>query len=375
MKYGLPFVLIVLLFLSGCAGQVENAGEVFEEEGYSVEVVLNNLNQPWGMHFLDEEEVLLTEKPGEIVYYNFETKRLTRLGGVPKVNSRGQGGLLDVFVDDEYVYVTYSADYEGGVTTHLGRGVLDIDAEEIVDFEVLRVIEPSLGGGSHFGSRVIVDGGYVFFTTGDRGRKDFGPNHVSQDTSNELGGIVRLYKNGSVPDTNPFVGQEGFSDGIWSFGHRNVQGLTINPFTDELWISEHGEQDGDSLNIVLRGENYGWPIAHYGCTYGLGQDVGGLPNETEGVVDPVHHWTCGSGGFPPSGMTFYDGFVDEWKGDLFVGNLAGQYLGRFSVDGTSVEEVEPLLADRGWRVRDVEQGLDGYLYVITDNGLLAKITS
>lgn len=366
-------LLIILVFLAGCSGEVFETGDVFNETNYDAEVVYSDLNSPWGLHFLTSTDVLITEKSGSLALLNTDTKEITRLGGVPQVNTRGQGGLLDVHVDDDNVYLTYSASFEEGITTHLGKGVLDIDNNEIIDFEVLRVIEPSLGGGSHFGSRVLVQDEYVFFTTGDRGRKDFGSDHVSQDTSNELGSIVRLYKNGSVPETNPFVGQEGFSEGIWSYGHRNVQGLTLNPFTDELWISEHGEQDGDSLNIVLRGENYGWPIAHYGCTYGLGQDVGGLPNETEGVVDPVHYWECGSGGFPPGGMTFYDGKVEEWQGNLFVGNLAGQYLGRFVVEEEGLREAEPLLSERGWRVRDVEQGLDGYLYVVTDSGLLVKL--
>lgn len=366
-------LLIILLFLSGCVTQVNNVGETFEGEGYSVEVILNNLNQPWGIHFLSEDEVLITEKIGQLAYYNLETNELTRIAGMPEVNTRGQGGLLDVYEDEGFVYVTYSANYLGGVTTHLGKGVLDISNERITDFEVLRVITPSLNGGNHFGSRVIVQDEFAYFTTGDRGRKDFGQDHVSQDTSNELGSIVRLYKNGSVPSSNPFFNDDNYSRGIWSFGHRNVQGLTINPFTDELWISEHGEQDGDSFNVVLKGRNYGWPIAHYGCTYGLGQDVGGLPNETEGVVDPVHHWVCGSGGFPPGGMTFYDGNIAKWQGDLFVGNLAGQYLGRFNVEGYNVTEQDPLLAERNWRIRDVEQGFDDSLYVITDSGLFVQI--
>jgi glucose/arabinose dehydrogenase len=221
---------------------------------------------------------------------------------------------------------------------------------------------------------------------GDRRFKDCGPDHVAQDLTNDLGTILRFEPDGSIPADNPFVDSEERSssgsrsqpgddpspeearDAIYSYGHRNPQGLTVHPGTGALWESEHGERDGDEINVIEAGGNYGWPVATYACEYGTDQPVGDSPDEREDLISPVYYWACGSGGFPPAGMTFYDGPIEGWQGDLFVGNLAGTYLGRFSVDGTDVTEREPLLADRGWRIRAVETGPAGHLYVAVDAG-------
>lgn len=208
----------------------------------------------------------------------------------------------------------------------------------------------------------------LYMTTGDRQFKNFGKDHVAQDLSNELGATLRLAPDGSIPDDNSFVGDEDAEDAIFSYGHRNAQAMTIHPETGELWQAEHGERDGDEINRIEEGGNYGWPIATYACEYGTDTPIGDEPHEREDTVAPVYYWECGSGGFTPSGGTFYDGpAFPNWRGNLFVGNLAGKYLGRFTVTGSDVEEVDPLLADRGWRIRDVEVAPDtGYLYVVVD---------
>lgn len=370
--------LFISLFISGCAVDEPERGENITKENYSVEILINDLTHPWGLAFVDDNLVLITEKRGVLSLFDKETLELTEISGVPGVDDSGQGGLLDVEYDDGIVYLTYVSGDNSGTGTHLGRGFLDVDSFELLDFEVLYKVEPFMHSGAHFGSRVVVKDDYLFLSTGDRGQKDFGPEHIAQDTQNPNGAVIRLYKNGSIPSDNPFVGDEDFLDEIYSYGHRNIQGLTLHPQTSELWASEHGERDGDEINIIQKGGNHGWPIAHYGCQYGTTTPVGEKPHDLSETVDPVYYWECQSGGFPPAGMTFYFGEkFEDWQGNLFLGNLAGRYLGRFEVENNEVVEVSPLLEDEGWRIRDVKESSNGYLYVITDEnpGHLLKISS
>ncbi len=366
--------------LAGCLEVGDGNGDpsaAADPDGFEIETVAEGLTNPWGLAFVpDSPRLLVTERPGRLVVVDREAGEYEPVEGTPAVDPAGQGGLLDVTVwpdgSETWVYLTYSAANEDGDTaTHLGRGRLDPDAPRLDGFERLHVAEPFVDSSGHYGSRVVVGpDDAVYVTTGDRQFKNFGPEHVSQDTSNELGATLRLAPDGSVPADNPFVDDPDVRDAIFSYGHRNAQGMTIHPETGAIWQSEHGEEDGDELNIVEAGGNYGWPVATYGCRYGTDDPVGDRPDEREDTVEPVHHWPCGSGGFPPAGMTFYDGeSIEAWHGDLFVGNLAGQYLGRFEVDGTEVTEREPLLADRGWRIRDVEAAPDtGRLHVAVDSG-------
>lgn len=351
--------------------------EEVETEEFEVETVADGFTHPWGLAFLPDDPVLLvTEREGELSLLDRDDGSVRTVDGVPEVYSVGQGGLLDVtlhpdFPHERWVYLTYSATNDDGESaTHVGRGELDVADGRLAEFERLHVAEPFVERTGHFGSRVVFDeDGYLYVTTGDRQFKDFGPDHVSQDLTNELGVTLRLEPDGSVPEDNPFADDPDARDAIYTYGHRNAQGMTVHPETGELWQSEHGERDGDEINVIQRGGNYGWPVTHYGCTYAEGEPIGDEPHELDDVVDPVYYWECNTGGFPPAGATFYDGDAfPTWEGDLFVGNLAGQYLGRFLVNGTDVREVDPLLADRGWRVRDVAVAPDtGYLYVAIDD--------
>jgi len=339
-----------------------------------LEIVAENLGLVWAIEFLPGTTMLLAnEKSGSIFLINTETLETYEIAGAPVVDSGGQGGLLDLavspeFNEDNFIYLTYSAaNNTGETTTHLARAVLDLERLSLSSLEVLYVAEPFLRSTAHYGSRVVIQGEHLYMTIGDRGDKNF-ENHVSQNTSNVLGTTIRLLRDGSIPEDNPFIGKPDILNEIYTYGHRNPQGMTIHPKTGEIWQSEHGERDGDEINIIFGGNNYGWPIATYGCTYVTGQSIGDLPHEREDLVSPVHYWECGSGGFPPAGMTFYDadGFLD-WRGDLFVGGLAGQYLAHFRVTGEALKELDPLLKDEGWRIRDVTVGQhDGAIYAAVE---------
>jgi len=337
-------------------------------------VVAEDLGLIWAIDFLPgTSKLLANENSGSIFLIDTETLEVVEITGVPEVASSGQGGLLDLevspdFDDDSFVYLTYSAANETGATaTHLARASLDLEEQRLSDLEVLYIAEPFQGGTSHYGSRMVLKDDYLYMTIGDRGDKNF-DDHVSQDTTTVLGTTIRLLRDGTIPEDNPFVDDANVLDEIYTYGHRNSQGMTIHPETGEIWQSEHGEQDGDEINIIYGGNNYGWPLATYGCTYGTGQDIGVLPEDLDDTINPVHYWECGSGGFPPAGMTFYDadGFAD-WQGDLFVGGLASQYLAHFRVTGDGLEELDPLLEDEGWRVRDVTVGHhDGAIYAAVE---------
>ena len=375
--------------VAGCAGRDGSDDQPSTDTGmgenidapaadYTVETVVDGLENPWGIAFLpDESGLLVTERAGRLQLVDCEGGTREAIRGTPAVYDSGQGGLLDValhpsFPDEPWVYLTYSAtDGSGRSATHLGRGRLDRESGRLDTFERLHVAEPFVESDGHYGSRAVFGpDGRLYVTTGDRQFKDFGPDHVAQDTTNELGATLRLAPDGSIPADNPFVDDDSGRDAIFTYGHRNAQGLTVHPETGMLWAAEHGERDGDELNILERGENYGWPVATYACEYGTSTPVGDRPDEREDTVAPVYYWECGSGGFPPSGMTFYDGDAfPAWQGDLFVGTLAGQYLGRFTVDGRTVREVEPVLAGRDWRIRAVTIAPEtGHLYVAVDDG-------
>ncbi|KYH25648.1 glucose / sorbosone dehydrogenase [Halalkalicoccus paucihalophilus] len=355
---------------NGTAGD-ESDGE---SGGYEIETVAEGFANPWALEFLPDDGMLVTEREGRLSIVDREDGTAETVGGVPDVYAAGQGGLLDValhptYPDEPWVYLTYSGANDAGESaTHLGRGRLDLDGGRLEGFEVLHVAGPFVDSDGHFGSRLLVEDDALYMTAGDRQLRGFGPDHVAQDTTNELGSTLRLGLDGSVPVNNPFVDTEGAVDTIYSYGHRNPQAMTTHPETGAIWQAEHGEEDGDEINVIEAGGNYGWPVATYACEYGTDDPVGERPEEREDTVAPVHYWECGSGGFPPSGMAFYDGEAfPDWQGNLFVGTLAGEYLGRFAVDGRSVAERGLLLEGEGWRVRDVAVAPEtGHIYVAVD---------
>lgn len=370
--------------LAGCAGRDGDGsdgpdggatGDAENSTAYAVETVAAGFSHPWAISFLPDGGLLVTERAGTLDVVDPESGEIRAVDGTPDVDARGQGGLLDVtihpgFPDPDWVYLTYSASNAGGdTTTHLGRGRLDPERARLDAFEVLHAAEPFVDSTGHYGSRVVFGGdGRVYVTVGDRQFKDFGPDHVAQDLGVELGKTLRLEPDGSVPDDNPFVDDSDARDAIYSHGHRNAQGLTVHPETGVIWASEYGEQDGDEINVIRRGGDYGWPVADEGCTYGEGDPIGVSHDDREDVIGPAYSWPCGSGGFPPGGLTFCTGRAfPAWEGDLFVGGLASRALGRLTVEGDAVTAENRLLTDRGWRIRTVAEDPEtGHLYLAVD---------
>lgn len=354
----------------------------------AVETVVEGLEQAWGMALLDESTVLVTERPGRLLRVDLASGSTTAITGLPRVHAQGQGGLLDValhpaFDENRWVYLTYSAATDGGTATHLGRGRLNADATRLDDFEVLLVAGPGMRSNAHYGSRIAFDGeGHVFITTGDRNRKDFGPDHVSQDLSVRHGKVLRVRDDGTIPEDNPFVGRDDADDAIWSYGHRNPQGLGFHPETGALWSNEHGEHNGDEINVIERGANFGWPIATWGVSYRTRERFAPTPPEVPETVDPVFWWSEDDPeGFPPSGLAFYTGDAfAEWRGHLLMGNLAHRYLGVFAVehddDGRPTVTPVARVLDGRHRLRDVLVHPDGSLLVITaeNRGPMLRLT-
>jgi aldose sugar dehydrogenase len=338
-----------------------NAVYASAHHGYRVEVVHAGLEHPWGLAFLPDGQLLVTERPGRLNLIDPREGTRSTVEGLPEVAATGQGGLLDValhpqFEQTRWVYLSYAAAGDGGYTTHVGRGRLE--GAHLTDFERLFVAEPYVSGGRHFGSRLAFDrDGNLLITVGDRGHREH-----AQDPGNYHGTLVRLTEDGAVPEDNPFVDEGGARPEIYSYGHRNAQGLVLHPTTGEPWLHEHGPRGGDEINRPQPGLNYGWPRTTHGREY-HGPRIAPPPPQ-EGFAPPVHHWTPS---IAPSGMAFYDGEAfPRWRGDLFVGALAKRHLRRVRLDGEDVVEEEALLEDLGFRIRDVRSGPDGYLYLLPD---------
>jgi len=305
--------------------------------------------------------MLVTERSGSLSLVDPDGWTRQRVAGVPPVDARNQGGLLDVvlhpdFADNRVVYLTWSGAGEGGNATHLGRGRLE--GARLADFQVLFVATPLVDSTKHFGSRLVFDrDGHLFMTIGDRGERS-----RAQDLTDHNGSVLRLQPDGGVPPNNPFAGRRDARDPIWSYGHRNPQGAALHPESGRLWIHEHGPRGGDEVNIPRPGRNYGWPVITYGREY-FGPEIG--PDAKPGLEQPVLQWTPS---IAPSGMAFYTGDAfPQWQGDLFVGSLKFRLLVRLELDGDRVVGETRLLEDAGWRIRDVRQGPDGLLYLLTDS--------
>jgi len=369
----IPIFLVVGLVAAPTSAQ-ESPVYPSDAGPYRVETVADGLTFPWGMQFLPDGGMLVTEKdPGQLRIIRDGNLDERAISGVPDVAARGQGGLLDVrlhpgFEANSMIYLSYSTACttdggDGGATTAVARGTLDLGAYALEGVEEIFVADACTGRGQHFGSRLVFDdAGYLFVTVGDRGEMQ-----QAQNPANHQGTLNRLNEDGSIPADNPFVGRNGYQPSIWAYGIRSPQGLAIHPETRELWETEHGPQGGDELNRIEAGENYGWPVITYGVNYGSSRrPIGDGLTEAPGLVQPVHFWVPS---IAVSGLVIYDGDVfPEWQGSAFVGGLAGQQLARvdFADDGTT--SVEVLLGEHGQRIRDVRQGPDGYLYLLTDVG-------
>jgi len=332
------------------------------------ETVARNLENPWGMTFLPDGRMLVTERPGRLRIVTPDGKLSAPLAGVPRVFAEGQGGLLDVALDPHFatnrlVYLSFAEPGEGGTAgTAVARGTLSADGTGLEQTQVIYRQQPKVRGGNHFGSRLVfARDGSLFITQGDR----FAYRERAQDLSAGLGKVVHINADGSIPPGNPFVGRPGALPVIWSYGHRNMQGATLNPETGRLWTVEHGARGGDELNHPEAGKNYGWPVITYGIDYS-GASIGEGAVK-EGMEQPVYYWDPV---IAPSGMTFYTGTrYPEWKGNLFIGSLTPGALVRLEMANDSVTRETRYLGELNERIRDVVQGPDGYLYLLTDNAM------
>jgi glucose/arabinose dehydrogenase len=356
-----------LCILGWTAGQTAAAEEeVFTAKSgvrFRLVEVAGGLANPWSLAFLPGGDMLVTERPGRLRLIRGGKLEREPVAGAPKVAAQSQGGLLDVvphpdFARNRLIYLSYAGPGEGGAGTEVMRAKLD--GASLEEGKVIFRVDPKTGGGNHYGSRLLfAPDGTIYISTGDR----FTFRDQAQNLGNHLGKIIRLKDDGTVPDDNPFKGKADAKPEIFSYGHRNTQGLALRPGTSQIWQHEHGPRGGDEVNLLKAGANYGWPKITYGVDYS-GAIISDK-KEAPGMEQPVVYWVPS---IAPSGMAFYDGDkFPAWKGDLFVGALGLTHLRRLHLQGDRVTEQEVLLEDLGERIRDVRNGPDGFLYIVTDS--------
>ena len=343
-----------------------------EEHALRVVRLVERLEHPWGLAFLPDGRMLVTERAGRlrIVGKDFKLDP-QQVQGLPAIAAHGQGGLLDVALHPRHsenglVYIAYSARGDGGIGTEVARGKLA--GGKLEGVQVIFRQHPKGSSGQHFGSRLVFDrDGLLYITLGDRGDQ-----RRAQRPDDHAGSVIRLHDDGSVPKDNPYAGKPGWRPEKYTIGNRNMQGAALNPRTGALWTHEHGPQGGDEVNIIRAGANYGWPVITYGANYGTGTKIG-EGTQKAGMEQPLHYWVPS---IAPSGMAFYtgDGFP-KWRGDLFVGALRDAMLVRLKLDGDKIVKEERILKNALGRIRDVRSGPDGFIYLLTDesNGVLARL--
>ena len=371
-------MLAAALAWSGSAFAVQTNAPAAEATKLSVKVIAGGLKNPWGLQFLPDGRMLVTERPGQMRIITADGKISDPVKGLPNVVNKGQGGLLDVLLAPDFaatgiVYFSYS-EPRGYFTnaTAVARAKLTLEGESgsIADGVIIFRQEPAITSTYHYGSRLVFDKtGALFITTGERAsQKD-----SAQDLGTHLGKIIRVMPDGKIPNDNPFAGQDGKLPEIWSYGHRNVQGAAIDPATGKLWITEHGAKGGDELNQPEARKNYGWPVITWGIDYS-GAKIG-EGTAKAGMEQPVYYWKPSIG---TSGLAFYTGdLFKAWKGNLLAGGLSAGVLERLVMDNGQVVAVEHLLTDQQKRMRDVRVGPDGAVYVLTDDdsdGKLLRLT-
>jgi len=358
--------IIIGLILTSTLACAQDKNPVNTKNSY--EVIVSDLNIPWGFTFLPDSSMLITEKSGQLIH--FKDGKKTNISGLPEIYVRGQGGLLDVILHPDYktngwLYFSYASPdgKESGGNTAIARAKLKDNG--LTDLEILYKATPNTTKGQHFGSRLIFDdNGYLFFTIGERGNRDENPQDITRDG----GKVYRINDDGSIPEDNPFVNESNAKTAIYSYGHRNPQGMILHPKTKEIWTHEHGPKGGDEINIIKAGKNYGWPIISYGVNYS-GTSFTDI-TEKEGMEQPIHYWDPS---IAPSGMAFINSEkYGDWKGNLLVGSLKFQYLDLCTLKDNKVIKEERLLDNLG-RVRSVNQGPDGFIYVGIENLGIVKL--
>jgi aldose sugar dehydrogenase len=355
-------------------GQTRIAG-VKSATAYEFKVLNSSLARPWGIAALPDGRFLITEKGGTMRIAAATGTTGAPLNGVPKVNSEGQGGLLGICLDPAFsqnktVYWAFSESLPAGNVTAVAKGKLSADEKTLENVTVIYRALPAYSGTLHYGGRVLFSkDGNLYASTGER--SDLATRPQAQDTNSGLGKIVRITTDGQPAAGNPFGGTPNTRPELYSYGHRNVQGIAFHPTTGDLWETEFGPRGGDELNRVVAGKNYGWPVITYGLEYS-GEKIGGAIQQKEGMEQPVYYWDPV---ISPSGITFYNSdVIPEWKNNLFITCLSGMHICRVVIENNKVVGEERLLASEEQRFRDITQGVDGALYAITDQGRLYKIS-
>jgi glucose/arabinose dehydrogenase len=337
-------------------------------------ILSKELNKPWGITTLPDGRFLITEKDGKMRIATPSGDLSAAITGLPAVNSGAQGGLLGLTTDPEFsnnkmIYWTFSENTPEGNLTAVAKGKLSADEKQIENATVIYRATPAYNGTLHYGSRILFDKtGNLIFSTGERSDKETRPQ--AQDLNSSLGKIIRITTEGKPAPGNPFLNNSAARPELYSYGHRNVQGLAFHPVTGDLWENEFGPKGGDEMNLIQPGKNYGWPIISYGLEYS-GKAIGKGITQKEGMEQPVYYWDPV---IAPSGMTFYSSdSIPEWKNNLFISGLFSTHIARLVIENNKVVGEERLLADQVQRFRDITQGKDGALYAVTDGGRLYRI--
>lgn len=370
MKRNFPFLLSVFSLLSFSCDAQENGPKIQSPStiDYTYEIVTDSIDIPWGLTFLNDNELLVTEKAG--ILYRVVDGKKTEVQGLPPVYVRGQGGLLDIAIAPNYketgiIYFTTSSPLGEEKGGHTALYSTQLEGNQLINTKLLYKGDYNTKKGQHWGSRISFDNqGHLYFSIGDRGNREVNPQDITRDG----GKIYRLNLDGSIPEDNPFVDNDNNRKAIFSFGHRNPQGMITHPESGKIWVHEHGPRGGDEINIIEAGKNYGWPIITYGINYS-GTPITDI-TQKEGLEQPFYYWLPS---IAPSGMAFSTSDIyPDWKGDLFVGSLKFEYLERLEIQNNQVVKREKVLDSIG-RVRNVEQGPDGYLYVGVEGKGILKI--
>lgn len=366
MKYIISIFCVILLACSNSDETEQNTTPV----PYKLVDLYTGLQHPWGLDFLSDESILITERPGRLVHW--QNGVLYQVTGLPtSIVAKGQGGLMDILVytsnqTSAKIYFTASNEMNGKSSTAIFSADFKMNTHSLQNVTKLYQATPLIDNGGHFGSRIVIDkNNYIYLGLGERQQME-----LAQDNSNSSGTVVRLHLDGSIPSTNPYVDDADVKNEIWSYGHRNIQGMFIHPKTKDIWTHEHGPQGGDEINILKKGGNFGWPLATYGIDYD-----GSIISEythLEGTEQPEYHWTPS---IAPCGMEIYSGQIfPQWKHQIFVGALAKQHVNRLSVTNGTVTEEERMFQSYG-RFRAIKEGPDGLLYLLSEGngGKLSRI--